>query len=272
MGRQVSADYFRTLRIPILQGDTCHDDPTLKYPTSVVVSRALADRYFPGESPVGHHIVQRHEAEIVGVVADVREQGLMKEPEPIAYFCGLTPYWPDPYHVVRTDPARPATMAGIREAIREIEPQRAVYSASSLTQTMAESLSQPRLNTILLALFAMTALLLAAVGLYGMLAHFVSQRRREIGVRMALGARPAQVLGQVVRHGASVTAIGAALGLAAALALARVMEALAFGIPARDPVTFAVVPILLGLIAAAATILPARRAARVEPMQALREE
>lgn len=105
-----------------------------------------------------------------------------------------------------------------------------------------------------------------------MLAHFVSQRRREIGVRMALGARPAQVLAQVVRHGASVTGIGVALGLAGALALARVMEALVFGIPTRDPVTFVVVPIVLGAIAAAATILPARRAARVDPMQALRED
>lgn len=273
VGRQVSADYFRTLRVPMLQGDACRDDPSLTASASVVVSRALADRYFPGESPIGHHIVQgRYRGEIVGVVADVREQGLAREPEPITYFCGLLPYWPDPYYVVRTDPARPATMAGIRDAMREIEPQRAVYGASTLVQTMAESLSQPRLNTILLALFALTALLLAAVGLYAMLAHFVSQRRREIGVRMALGARPAQVQAEVARHGAAVTGIGVVLGLVGALALARVMETLVFGIPARDPVTFAVVPVLLALIAAAATMLPARRAARVEPMQALREE
>jgi predicted lysophospholipase L1 biosynthesis ABC-type transport system permease subunit len=235
----------------------------------VVVSRGLADRYFPGESPIGHHIVLRDTAEIVGVVADVRERGLMKAAEPIAYSCGLTPFWPDPHYVVRTDSSRPATMAGIREAIREIEPQRAVYGASTLTETLSESLSQPRLNTILLALFAVTALLLAAVGLYGMLAHFVSQRRREIGVRMALGARPGQVLAEVARHGALITGIGVALGLAGALALARVMETLVFGVPTRDPLTFAVVPVVL---AAAATIIPARRAARVHPMEALRED
>jgi predicted lysophospholipase L1 biosynthesis ABC-type transport system permease subunit len=208
----------------------------------------------------------------VGVVADAREKGLAKEPEPIIYSCGLAPYWPDPFFLARTDPARPATMAGIREVVRELEPARAVYGAATLETAVAASLSQPRLNTLLLALFAATALLLAAVGLYGMLAQFVSQRRREIGVRMALGARPAQVLAHVVRHGAMVTGIGAAVGLAAALALARVMEALVFGIPARDPVTFAVVPAVLALIAAAATILPARRAARVEPMKALRED
>jgi hypothetical protein len=268
----VSAGYFHTLRIAFLQGETCRDDVNPKAPRTAVVSRALADRYFPRESPIGHHLVQRFDVEIVGVVADVRELGLAKEPEPILYSCGLTPFWPDPFFLARMDPARPATMAGIREVMRELEPQRALYDAATLEATVAASLSQPRLNTLLLALFATTALLLAAVGLYGMLAQFVSQRRREIGVRMALGARPAQVLAQVVRHGASVTGIGLALGLVAALALARVMEALVFGIPARDPVTFAVVPAVLALIAGAATILPARRAARVEPMRALRED
>ena len=270
--RGVSADYFRTLGIPFLQGGACRDDPRLDAPNKVVVSRAFADRFFSSESPIGHQIVQRFSGEIVGVVADVREQGLIKDPEPILYMCGLMAHWPDPYYIVRTDPSRPATMAGIREALREIEPGRAVYDASTLTETLSESLSQPRLNTVLLTLFALMALMLAAIGLYGMLAQFVSQRRREIGLRIALGAQPAQVLAQVIRHGALVIGAGIVFGLGGAFALARFMATLVFGIPWHDPVTFAAVPVVLAAIAAAATIVPARRAVRVDPIEALRED
>jgi putative ABC transport system permease protein len=147
-----------------------------------------------------------------------------------------------------------------------------VYGAASLTETLSGSLSQPRLNTVLLGLFAATALMLAAIGLYGMLAQFVSQRRREIGLRMALGARPAQVLAQVLRYGAWVTAAGIAVGLAVAFVLARLMAALVFDVSWRDPMTFVVVPLVLATIAAGATIIPARRAVRVDPMRALRED
>ena len=272
VGRGVSADYFRTLRIPLLQGDTCRDDPRLGGPGRVVVNRAFADRFFPGQNPIGHHVVQRSPGEIVGVVADVREQGLIKDPEPIMYNCGLMPFWPDPYYIVRTDPARPVTMTAIREALQEIEPRRAVYEAATLTETLSGSLSQPRLNTILLGLFAATAMMLAAVGLYGMLVQFVSQRRREIGLRMALGARPGQVLAQVLRYGAVVTGAGVLLGLAGAFVLARFMATLVFDVSWRDPITFVAVPLVLAMIAAGATILPARRAVRVDPMRALRED
>jgi putative ABC transport system permease protein len=269
--RQVSADYFSTMRIRVLQGDTCRDDPRMNAPLKAVVSRTFADRFFVGDTPIGHHILQRFPMEIVGVVADVREQGLMKDPEPTVYYCGLMAFWPDPYYLVRTDPSRGLTMAAIREALHEIEPRRAMYAAAPLISTLSESLSQPWLNTVLLTLFAAMALTLAAIGLYGMLAHFVCQRRREIGVRMALGARPAQVFAQVVRHGAAVTGIGVALGLTGAFALARVMTTLVFNIPARDPVTFVIVPTVLALVAAAAMIIPAKRAVSVEPMEALRE-
>lgn len=240
------------------------------------MTRAFADRFFPGENPIGRVIepvtVAALKQRIDGVVGDVRENGVMKDAPTLTYTCGLQPYWPDPYFIVRTDPARPAPMSAIREALREIEPTRAIYSVKSLEDVLADSVSQPRLNTILLSLFAATALLLAAVGLYGTLSQFVSQRRREIGLRMALGAQPRQVLAQVVTHGAIVTVIGIAAGLAGALAMSRVMATLVFGIPSRDPVTFAIVPVVLAAIAAAATIAPARRAVRVDPMEALREE
>jgi putative ABC transport system permease protein len=210
--------------------------------------------------------------EIVGVVGDVRERGLMRDPEPVAYLCGNLSYWPDPFYLVRTDSKYTLSVSSLREALHEIEPQRSVYGIAPLTDTVSESISNPRINMILLTLFAATALLLAAIGLYGMLAQFVSQRRREIGLRIALGAQPSHVLAQVVRHGIGVIGIGMVSGVIAAFLLARFMATLVFGISPRDPVTFAIVPIVLSLIAAIATIVPARRAVRVDPMRALRDE
>jgi predicted permease len=280
VARQVSADYFRTLQVPVLEGESCRDDPRPEAPKTLIVSHAFASRYFPaGSSALGHSLsspearrAQREARLIGGVVGDVREQSLMKDPAPAVYSCGLMPYWPDPFYLVRSDPARPASFSAIREAIREIEPGRAVYASALLKDTLAESIAQPRLYTMLLGAFAATALLLAFVGLYGMLAQFVSERRREIGVRMALGARPAQVLSSVVGHAAAVIGAGVAVGLALALGASRLMASLVFGISARDPLTFAVVPLLLATIAVGAAIVPARRAVRVDPVEALRAE
>jgi putative ABC transport system permease protein len=274
-GRSVSAGYFRTLHIPLLQGDTCRDDPAKPYRT-VLVTRAFADRFFPGESPIGHAIEFSSTAgirqEIVGVVGDVRESGLTKDPPALAYVCGLQPYWPDSYFLVRTARGGNVTAGTMRDALREIEPNRAMYDVRPLADAVAGTIAQQRLSTILLSLFAAAALMLAAIGLHGTLSQFVSQRRREIGLRMALGAQSWQVMAQVVAHGAGVTLIGIAFGLAGGLALARLMATLIFGISMRDPLTFAVVPIVLAVMAAAATVLPARRAIRIDPIEALREE
>jgi putative ABC transport system permease protein len=272
--RQVSADYFKTLRIPILRGDTCRDEPNLQAPRKAVVTRTFADRYFPNESPIGHEIVlsATTKREIVGVVGDVRERGLLRDPEPVAYLCGLLSFWPDPFYLVRSDAKFALSVPSLRAALQEIEPQRSVYNIAPLTERISESISEPRINMLLLSLFAATALLLAAIGLYGMLAQFVSQRRREIGLRIALGAQPSHVLAQVVRHGISVIGMGMAVGVIAAFLLARFMSTLVFGISPHDPVTFTLVPIVLLLIATLATIIPARRAVRVDPMRALRDE
>ncbi len=160
----------------------------------------------------------------------------------------------------------------IREALREIEPQRALYAVRPLVDTLAQSVSQERLNTQLLALFAVTALVLAAVGLYGVMSQFVAARRREIGVRLALGARAGDILSTIAAPAAAMTAVGTVAGLGGALALGRFMATFVFGVSTRDPFTLAIVPAVLAIVAAAATIAPARRATRIDPMLALRED
>jgi putative ABC transport system permease protein len=273
--RGVSSEYFRVLDVPILQGETCRDDARELQPSRVLVNRTFAQQFFGNASPIGHHLAGARPlsppVEIIGVVGDVRERGLASAPGPIVYFCGLMPYWPDPRYLVRVeDPHRISTSA-IREAVREIEPARAVYAARSLEEFLAESIAQPRFNAILLSLFAWTTLLLAAMGLYGVLSQVVSSRRREIGLRIALGARPAQIVTSLAGQAAAVTAIGTAAGVAAAAAFAQLMAGVVFDIAPREPLAFAAAPVILAAVAAAASIIPVQRALAVEPMDALRD-
>ena len=276
-GRLVSAGYFRTMRIPILQGETCSGEPTGPSASKVVVTRAFADRFFSGENAIGHAVMPAGLArgpalDIIGIVGDVHENGLAHSADPLIYWCGYTGYWPDVFFVVRTNPARPVSLAMIRAALAEIEPQRAIYAVQALEDSLSELVAPRRLNTILLALFAATALLLATMGLYGVMSQLVAARRREIGVRMALGARAAQILASIVGQAAVVTGLGISAGLAGAFILARFMTSLVFGISVRDPLTFAVVPLVLAAVAGIASLIPARRAAATDPMQALRQD
>ena len=275
LSRSIGPGYFRTLRIPVLQGANCVDDPSARIYSKVLVTRSFADRFFPDGDAIGHFLVSpvpNETAEIIGVVGDVRENGLLRAPDPLIYWCTYNGFWPDPFFLVRIDAQHPASMRAVREALREIEPLRAVYAVRPLTDFLAQSVAEQRLIAILLTLFAATALLLAAMGLYGVLSQLVAARRREIGVRMALGARASQVLAGVVAQAAAVTGMGIAAGFAGALALARVMTTLVFEIAPRDPLTFLVAPLLLAAIAMAAALAPARRAAATDPMTALREE
>ncbi len=274
-GRSVSPGYFRALHIPMLAGDTCHADPAAPGNGSVLVTRAFADRWFPGADPIGHVITAQGEpsdppTRITGVVGDVRENGLLNDPEPLIYYCGFNPYWPDPYFLLRTTPTRQATFAEIRAALRDLEPGRALYAAHPLEDLLAQSTAQPRLDTYLLVAFAATALLLAAMGLYGLLSQLVAGRSREIAVRLAIGARVGHIVTSVVGQAAAITLAGIAIGVASAFAAARSMAALVFGISPHDPLTFVIVPLMLGAVALATALVPARRAARVDPMEALR--
>jgi putative ABC transport system permease protein len=275
--RAVSSGYFRTLHIPVLQGQTCNPQQTALTQSEILLTRAAADQFFPGADPIGHSLATLggpagSSARIVGVVGDVHENGVMRPADPLIYWCGYSGYWPDPYFLVRRTPGRQASFAEIRAALREVEPKRAVYSVRTLSETMSESTSQQWLNTLLLTLFAATALALAAMGLYGVMSQLVAVRRREIGVRMALGARAGQILGSVVAQAATVTGAGIVAGLAGAFALTRFMTTLVFAIAAVDPLTFTIVPAVLAAVALAAALIPARRAASIDPMRALRED
>jgi predicted permease len=271
--RIVSSSYFQTLHIPMLQGETCSGQPTGPAATKALVTRAFVDRFFPSENPIGRAVIAPNSTlDIIGVVGDVRERGLAHDAEPLVYACGYSGYWPDAVFVIRTNPARPVSLSTIRAALAEIEPARAVYGVHALDEVFADAISERRLNTALLTLFAATTLLLAAMGLYGVLSQLVAARRREIGVRMALGARASQILGSVVGQAATVTGAGIAAGLAGAFVLARFMTTLVFGISARDPLTFALAPVVLSVVAGVAAFVPARRAATTDPMQVLRQD
>jgi putative ABC transport system permease protein len=273
----VSASYFRTLGIPFLAGGMCRDDPDSKGPQQAVVNKQFASRFFPNENPVGHILLAGEGAKaasstIVGVVADSRDGNRTQAPAPTAYWCTLPGFFPDPLYVIKTH-GPPMSMANtLRQRIKQLEPGRAVYDVVTLDDQIASSFGERRLQTVLLGLFGLAALLLASIGLYGVVSYYVSQRTREIGLRMALGARPDQVLGTVFQQGAVMTIGGIVVGIAGGAAVAKLMTSLLFGVGAWDPVTFVAAPAALLAVAALATWLPARRAMLVDPMSALRQE
>jgi len=243
----------------------------------VVVNRSFANTYF-GQSPaIGHHLATSAfsnfplTGEIRGVVADAREQGLNTEPMPTAYWCSNVAF-PFTHYVVRTR-TEPAAMADtLRRTIHQIEPSRSVFDVEPLTERLTESFAEDRLRTILLSVFAATAVSLACLGLYGTLSYFVSMRRREIGLRIALGALRQQIARRFLVQGLRVTAAGSLFGLALAAASARLLSGMLYGVSSFDPMTFSGVVVLVLIVATLATIVPAARAARTDPMQVLREE
>lgn len=272
--RVVSAGYFQTLGIPVLQGRTCrmNTDPDRAFET--LVNRSFADRYFQGRDAIGRIILQAGDAasrKIVGVVGDAREDGLNKEPQPLIYACGYLRFWPDSDFLIQT--RNPAAIANaVREAIRVIDPSRPIYSVRPLTDALHGALAQTRFRTLLVTLFSMMALTLAAVGLYGVMSYMVSQRTREIGIRMALGARSGQIVGEILRSGCVLTGAGAAAGIALAAVASRLMTTLLYGIQPTDVTTYLSAAGVLFGVALLACLIPGRRATSIDPTQALREQ
>jgi predicted permease len=271
--RFVSASYFQTLGVPLLAGETCRES---EGPPSIVVNRSFADAYFSGASVIGHHVQPvglgySGAAEIVGIAGDARESGLDRAPLPTAYWCAPIAE-PGTYFLVRTRNA-PMTMAEtIRRQLRDIEPMRSVFDFSPLEQHFSDALAENRLRTVLLSFFAATALSLACIGLYGTLSYNVNIRRREVGLRLALGAFRGQIAKHFLVQGLVVCIAGCAAGWILALASARILAGLLYGVSPTDIPTLSGVIALVLLVAAAASLIPAVRAARVDPMQVLRDE
>jgi putative ABC transport system permease protein len=285
----VHGDYFGTFGIAVERGRAFTAQEMEENRRVVMVSESIARQFWPGQDPIGKRLkwgIAASEAPwltIVGVVADVTEGALGTAPSLHAYepygqvrdealADTVTGLWRR-IHVAVLAPGDPAALAGqVRAEISRLDPALAVAGVATMEQRLADTVAPQRFSTLLLGAFAAGALLLAAIGLYGVLAAAVAQRTREIGVRMALGAAPGRVLGLVVRQGMTLVGAGLLLGLAAALALTRVMASLLYGTTPRDPWAFAAGPVVLAVVAAVACWLPARRAAGVDPVVALRQE
>jgi predicted permease len=270
--RFVSPGYFAAMGIPLRAGEVFAARPTGDMPP-VLISEATARRLWPGDDPVGKTLKARFgEVVVAGVVGDVRQLELASAPEPAVYMAEFYAPRLSTNLVVRTA-GNPLTIAGsVRAIVATTDPSQVIRTTMTLEQLLAETLARDRFFTSLFAAFGLLALVLAAVGIYGVLAYAVGQRQQEIGVRMALGASAADVLRLVIASGMTWVGAGVALGLLAAFALSRLMSGLLYGVTATDPATYVAVPLLLGTVALAAAWVPARRATRVDPMTVMRSE
>jgi putative ABC transport system permease protein len=276
--RAVSAGYFRAMGVGLRRGRLFNEGDGAEAPAVVVVNESLARRYFPMEDPVGRRVGLSGSPKgpwftIVGVVNDVKYLNLRDDGSPEMYR-DYRQFLFAPFAVtlaLRTGADDPMRLAAkVQKEIRAVNPDQTISDVKPMRQVISENVSQLRFYTLLLSIFAAMAVLLAAAGLYGVLAHAVSGRVREIGIRIALGASPGAILGQVVGHALALVAAGIGIGLAAACALTRLIAAQLFQVSPTDPLTFAGVSVVLAAVAAAASFLPARRAVTVSPVAALR--
>ena len=274
--RVVTHEYFKAMGVPLRRGRFFDTRDTGTNVRRVIINEAIANKYFPGEDPIGRSIIvswnDSGPDEIVGVVGDVRQQELETEAR-------ATIYWPParftyPYMTVaiRTAGDPRAIVPGAVAALHELDPNVAAADVKTMEEVVDTAVAQRRLTMLLLSVFAALALVLAAVGIYGVIAYSVTQRTQEIGIRMALGARRGNVLGMVLRQAMTLAGIGIALGAGGAWLLTRLMQTLLFNVKPSDPATFIAVAVLLALVAAVAAMVPGLRATRVDPAIALRSE
>jgi predicted permease len=282
--KMVSRGYFETLRIRLIKGRTFTAADQPGAPPVMVVNKTLADKVFPGQEAIGQHLSVPFVAsdaprlgaevpwEIVGIIADENVAGLDQPPDAGMYVpLAQNPFAPVSL-VVRSSADMGATLPAVRAAVHALDPQQALTDVAPLATLRRDATAQQRLQTGLLAAFAVLALALAAIGIYGVMSYSVAQRTREIGIRTALGASGGSVLGMVLRDGLGLAVVGLVLGLAGALALSQTLKALLFGVTPRDPITLVLTVGVLGAMALAACLIPARRAMRLDPLVALRSE
>jgi putative ABC transport system permease protein len=278
--RVVSPDYFNAMGITLQRGRffDAHDTPDAT--PAVLVNRRLAEQYWPGQDPIGKRLKvgpldsQNSWLTVVGVVGDVRQSGLTEQKFEfyVPYAQERRSFMAPRDLVVRTRGDASAVAAAVRQAVWTVDKDQPVSNVRTLDQVFAPAISRERFQALLLGLFAALALLLACVGLYGVISYAVVQRTHEIGVRVALGARPADVLRLVIRQGMTLTFVGLVIGIGVGSVVTRVLTDMLYGVSARDPLTFVGVPVLLLLVAFLACYIPARRATRIDPLVALRYE
>jgi predicted permease len=279
--RVVTPHYFEAMEIPLLAGRDFAQTDTKQTPNVAVINQAFARSHFAEENPIGHRInlqgQRRDPPLIVGVVGDVRDFGLDEVPTPEVYFPFLQNPLSDTYDrsltiVARTKSEIGAIAGALRDEMLTLDKSLPVYAIRPMTEYLSDSLSRRRFNMTLLSVFAAVALLLAAVGIYGVMSYSVAQQTHAIGISMALGAETRHILRQVIGQAMRLTLTGISVGLLAAFALTRLMASLLYDISPTDPLTFALIALALAGVALAASYIPARRAMKVDPIIALRYE
>jgi len=276
----VTPGFFQTMRIPILSGrDFRLEDKSQGHPV-IIINQSFARKYFPGENPIGKHIqsdlsdgvTKKAMREVVGVVGDVKRQGLTAEAPPQYYLPYSQAIITSPVIFLRSSGSSQGLISAVRSQLNEMDRNVSLYEISTAEGLMSRASAQPRFQTLLVACFAACALLLAAIGLYAVLSFMVVQRTLEIGVRMALGAVPGEIVKMVLRHGLSLALAGLAVGIAISLLVSRLMESMLYAVHPVDVVTYAVVTAVLLVVAFVASSAPAWRAARLDPMETLRSQ
>jgi predicted permease len=272
--RVVSSGYFAAMGIPLLSGESCPTQARSAAQGDVLVNRIFVNTYMAGLPAIGRHLQGQGNApagRIRGIVGDTRERGLQWEPGPTVYMCSSAP-GPSPFLLVRTSGEPSAMIPVIRRKLREIEPLRSVFDFAPLQERLDEAFSENRLRTALLVIFAAAAMLLARAGLYSSLSYLVTVRRKEVGLRIALGAPRGNIVNQFLKQGVKLALSASAVGLVLALALPRLLAGMLYGVSPSDPLTLSTVMVLILAVCSAASLIPAARAARFEPMTVLREE
>jgi putative ABC transport system permease protein len=271
--RLVTSQYFAAMRMRLVAGRSFSEPGRAVYP-ELLVNEEFARRYFAGTNPLGQVVGDRPRYQVVGVVNDVRH-GALTASVRAEYYVELTRFGLTdavrPHFVVRSSAARDVLASLIRSVVRDVNPQLGVdLDQQTMSELVSASVARPRFNTFVLGSFAVVALVLAIVGVYGVMSYAVTQRTREIGIRMAIGAAPSDVLAAVLRQSLMVTSIGAAIGMLVAAGLTRYLESMLFELNPLDPPTFVAVAVLFLLVGLLAACLPAVRASRVDPLVALR--
>jgi len=282
----VGVDYFRAMEIPLLKGRSFTERDTDKTPLVAIIDENMARELFPDKEPIGEHVLLNEGTlrfEVIGVIRHVKHLSWDADAQSKVRFQMYTDYnqIPDRFFaqatgamslVVRTTSDPSSVVSSVRNEVLNVDKDQPVYNIKPMSDLVAASMSQQRFAMLLLAVFAGVSLVLASVGIYGVMSYSVTQRSHEIGIRMALGASGGDVVNLVVGQGLRLVIAGVATGLAGAFALTRVMSSLLFGVSATDPLTFAVTSVVLTGVALGACFVPARRAIRVDPMEALRCE